>query len=129
MYRDKDQREFARSLRNQPTEAEKRLWHFLRAERLRGHKFGRQAAIGPYIVDFVSFSAKLIVEQSPGKATESRTSRVEYISSPRSRVPPFSGGTPWASFDGYLVADTPLTTARRPNLTPSSAGRATFKPG
>ncbi len=62
MYRDSDQREFARGLRNQPTDAEKRLWHFLRAQKLRGRKFRRQAAIGPYVVDFVCFTDKLIVE-------------------------------------------------------------------
>src|SRR5207344_3113431 len=53
---------FARALRNQPTDAEKRLWHFLRAQKLRGRKFRRQAAIGPYVVDFVCFADKLIVE-------------------------------------------------------------------
>ena len=62
MYRDQEQRDFARGLRNQSTDAEKRLWHFLRAEKLRGYKFRRQAAIGSYVVDFVCFSAKLIVE-------------------------------------------------------------------
>jgi 5-methyltetrahydrofolate--homocysteine methyltransferase len=62
MYRDQDQRDFARALRNEPTSAEKRLWHFLRAGQLRGHKFRRQAAIGPYAVDFVCFWHNLIVE-------------------------------------------------------------------
>lgn len=62
MYRDKNQRDFARSLRNHPTSPEKRLWHFLRAEQLSLHKFRRQAAIGPYIVDFVCFAQKLIIE-------------------------------------------------------------------
>src|SRR5204863_4151265 len=61
MYRDQEQRNFARQLRNQPTDTEKRLWHFLRAGKL-GVKFRRQAAIGAYIVDFVCFSHKLIVE-------------------------------------------------------------------
>ncbi|REK15713.1 MAG: DUF559 domain-containing protein [Planctomycetota bacterium] len=44
----------------QPT-PERRLWHFLRAGKL-GVKFRRQAAIGSYIVDFVCFPKKLIVE-------------------------------------------------------------------
>jgi very-short-patch-repair endonuclease len=61
MYRDQQQRDFARDLRNQPTDAEKRLWHFLRAGKL-GVRFRRQAAIGAYIVDFVCFSHRLIVE-------------------------------------------------------------------
>jgi very-short-patch-repair endonuclease len=61
MYRDQEQRDFARQLRNEATLAETRLWHFLRAGRL-GVKFRRQAAIGAYIVDFVCFSHSLIVE-------------------------------------------------------------------
>jgi very-short-patch-repair endonuclease len=36
--------------------------HFLRAGQLGGHKFRRQAAVGPYVVDFVCFSRKLIIE-------------------------------------------------------------------
>jgi very-short-patch-repair endonuclease len=61
MYRDQEQRDFARDLRNHATPAETRLWHFLRAGRL-GVKFRRQAAIGAYIVDFICFSHHLIVE-------------------------------------------------------------------
>ena len=62
MYRNEDQRNFARNLRNQMTEAEKRLWRFLRAGQLGGYKFRRQVAIGPYVVDFVCLSQKLIIE-------------------------------------------------------------------
>jgi very-short-patch-repair endonuclease len=62
MYRDEDQRNFARHQRNNPTEAEQRLWRHLRANQLAGHKFRRQAALGPYIVDFICFDQKLIVE-------------------------------------------------------------------
>lgn len=62
MYRDPAQRDFARELRNQPIEAERRLWHFLRAGKIHGHKFRRQAAIGPYIVDFVCFAEKFVIE-------------------------------------------------------------------
>ena len=61
MYRNQDQRDFARQLRNDATPAEKRLWHFLRAGKL-GVKFRRQAAIGTYMVDFVCFWRRLIVE-------------------------------------------------------------------
>ena len=61
MYRDKKQRDFARQLRNLPSDAEKRLWYFLRTDKL-GVKFRRQAAIGDYVVDFVCFSHNLIVE-------------------------------------------------------------------
>jgi very-short-patch-repair endonuclease len=62
MYRDADQRDFARRLRNQMTPAEKELWRFLRAAQLDGHKFRRQVAIGPYIVDFACLAMALLVE-------------------------------------------------------------------
>lgn len=61
MYRDREQRDFARELRNHPQPAERRLWFFLRAEKL-GVKFRRQAAIGDYVVDFVCFARGLVVE-------------------------------------------------------------------
>ncbi len=61
MYRDGQQRDFARRLRNHAQEAERSLWHFLRAEQL-GVKFRRQAAIGAYVVDFVCCERQLIVE-------------------------------------------------------------------
>jgi very-short-patch-repair endonuclease len=62
VYRDKEQRDFARALRNDPTNAEKHLWRHLRANQLAGHKFRRQAAVGAYIVDFACFTRKLIIE-------------------------------------------------------------------
>jgi very-short-patch-repair endonuclease len=53
MYRDREQREYARQLRNNATDAERKLWRALRAQQLAGYKFRRQAAIGPYVVDLV----------------------------------------------------------------------------
>ena len=53
---------FARRMRRTSTEAEARLWWNLRAARLRGFKFRRQQPLGDYIVDFVCFERRLIVE-------------------------------------------------------------------
>jgi hypothetical protein len=61
MYRNQEQRDFARELRNNATPAETRSWRYLQAGKL-GVKFRRQAAIGAYIVDFVCLSHRLIVE-------------------------------------------------------------------
>lgn len=61
----------ARKLRNNPTEAEKYLWYILRLENL-GHKFRRQAQIGQYIVDFVCYPKKLIIEVDGGQHSERR---------------------------------------------------------
>ena len=52
----------ARSLRAESTDAEQRLWSQLRARGLMGWKFRRQQPIGPYIVDFVCYEQRLIVE-------------------------------------------------------------------
>lgn len=67
MYRNADQREFARRLRREMTDAERALWNALRCEQLQGLKFRRQAAIGDYVVDFVCFEAKLVIELDGGQ--------------------------------------------------------------
>jgi len=67
------QRQFIKALRHQMTEAENLLWRHLRAHRLGGAKFRRQQPIGPYIVDFVHFGARLVVEVDGGQHNESPT--------------------------------------------------------
>ena len=52
----------AQLLRKTPSEAEKRLWGFLRDRRLKDCKFVRQAPLGPYFADFLCRERKLIVE-------------------------------------------------------------------
>ncbi|MBS0506224.1 MAG: endonuclease domain-containing protein [Proteobacteria bacterium] len=65
------QRDFSKTLRQNMTDAEQLLWRQLRAHRLDGQKFRRQQAIGPYIVDFVHFGARLIVEADGGQHADS----------------------------------------------------------
>ena len=60
-------RQAARTLRTNSTEAERVLWQHLRAARLSGYKFRRQTPLGRYIVDFVCFEARLIVEVDGGQ--------------------------------------------------------------
>ena len=57
----------AKSLRASMTDAERRLWYRLRAHRLNQFKFKRQVAIGKYIVDFVCFERRLIIEADGGQ--------------------------------------------------------------
>ena len=54
--------ERAKRLRRNQTDAEWRLWGTLRARRFAGYKFKRQQPLGPYIVDFVCFEHRLVVE-------------------------------------------------------------------
>jgi very-short-patch-repair endonuclease len=60
----------ARSLRQNATEAEQRLWNHLRGRRLGGYKFVRQKSVGPYIVDFACHSRKLVIELDGGQHDE-----------------------------------------------------------
>jgi very-short-patch-repair endonuclease len=60
----------ARTLRRQATDAEQKLWQYLRSRQLRGYKFRRQQPIGRYIVDFVCFEGKLVIELDGGQHAE-----------------------------------------------------------
>jgi very-short-patch-repair endonuclease len=53
---------YSRSLRDNATDAEKRLWLKLRLRQLNGYQFYRQKVIGDYIVDFFCPQARLIIE-------------------------------------------------------------------
>ena len=57
----------AKTLRKQMTDAERFLWQQLRARRLAGAKFKRQQPIGSYVVDFVCFEARLVIEVDGGQ--------------------------------------------------------------
>ena len=56
----------ARSLRKNPTDAERALWKHLRLHQLGDHKFRRQQPIGHYIVDFVCLEKRLVIELDGG---------------------------------------------------------------
>ena len=62
----------ARRLRANQTEAEERLWHYLRGRRLEGEKFVRQFQIDRYIADFASRTARLAVELDGGQHNAER---------------------------------------------------------
>ena len=60
----------ARKLRKEATDAERLLWKHLRAHRMAGYKFRRQAVIEPYIVDFLCLEARLVIEADGGQHME-----------------------------------------------------------
>jgi very-short-patch-repair endonuclease len=62
------QRKFAQQMRAQPTDAERVLWQRLRHDiALAGSHFRRQALVGPFIVDFASLKAKIVIELDGGQ--------------------------------------------------------------
>ena len=54
-------------LRKQSTVTEQALWRHLRSKSLNNIKFRRQQPIGNYIVDFVCFERKIIIELDGGQ--------------------------------------------------------------
>lgn len=63
--------EYSRELRNQPTDAERFLWRYLRDHQIEGAKFRRQHPIGTYIVDFACLQKKVLIELDGGQHAES----------------------------------------------------------
>jgi very-short-patch-repair endonuclease len=57
------------------TAAEKRIWYCVRDKQL-GVKFRRQQPIGNYVVDFVCFEKKLVIEIDGGEHFESARDKI-----------------------------------------------------
>ncbi len=70
-------RDKARTLRNNPTDAEAVLWSRLKSRQVEGVKFRRQAPLLGFIVDFVSFEKGIVIEVDGGQhALEESKDRV-----------------------------------------------------
>lgn len=65
----------ARSLRRAMTDAEKKLWLALCDRRFAQYKFRRQVPVGPFIVDFVCYDARTIIEVDGGQHSGSESDR------------------------------------------------------
>jgi very-short-patch-repair endonuclease len=55
-------RNFAKRMRREPTDAELAMWRLLRDRRLGRFKFRRQVPFQSFILDFVCFEKRLIIE-------------------------------------------------------------------
>ena len=55
-------RDFVKKMRREPTDAEARMWRLLRDRRLAQFKFRRQVPFQNFILDFVCFEKRLIIE-------------------------------------------------------------------
>ena len=56
-----------KALRKRPTDAEQLLWRHLRLKQMEGFEFRRQQPIDNYIVDFVCFEKRLVIEVDGGQ--------------------------------------------------------------
>jgi len=98
-------RAHARLLRRNSTKAEQIIWRAVRAHRLLGVGFRRQTPIGPYIVDFVSHAAKIVIELDGGQhydsAYEARDARRDkFLRSQGFRVLRFSNHDVMTNLEG-----------------------------
>ena len=99
------QTSFARSLRKNQTDAEKKLWYCLRElNNSKGFKFRRQVPFGYYILDFYCAGEKLVIELDggqhyslEGKLKDQR--RDDYLRSNKLKVLRFS------DYDALLYTD------------------------
>jgi very-short-patch-repair endonuclease len=95
----------SRELRLNATEAERRLWTRLSARQVAQTRFNRQFPIGPFICDFVSRAARLVVEVDGGQhATqqEADTHRSTYLESKGYRVLRFWNNDVIENTDGVV---------------------------
>lgn len=95
----------ARRMRVEMTDAERKLWHAIKAHRLRDFAFRRQVPIGPYIADFVCHQASLIVEVDGGQHSESASDeqRDAWFVDHGFRVVRFWNNDVLTNLDGVLV--------------------------
>jgi very-short-patch-repair endonuclease len=62
----------AKNLRKNLTDSERKLWKYLRAKQFAGLKFRKQEPIGNYIVDFVCYEKRLVIEVDGGQHSQEK---------------------------------------------------------
>lgn len=67
---------YARELRANMTDAERKLWSSLRLRQIGGARFRRQHVIGAYIADFACVEQRLVIELDGGQHLESERDRI-----------------------------------------------------
>ena len=95
----------ARGLRRRSTEAERLLWRHLRSKAFGGLKFRRQEPIGEYIVDFVCYEKRVVVELDGADHAMKRQedqSRGEWLNEQGFEVLRFLNNEVLTNIDGVL---------------------------
>jgi very-short-patch-repair endonuclease len=110
------------------TPAERIIWYAVRAHRLNGAGFRRQVPIGPYIADFVSHAAMLIIEIDGGQhfevARERRDAvRDAYLSGKGFRVLRFDNREVMTNRHGVLTMIAEALGEVAPSLPSPASGR------
>ena len=122
----------AKTLRQNSTDAERKLWTRLRDRQLLGFKFVRQQPIGPYIADFACREADLVVELDGGQHAESArdVERTEALTQHGYQVMRFWNNDVLTNLEGTLQmlaerlnkAPSPGLRFAKPDLSPKGRG-------
>jgi very-short-patch-repair endonuclease len=119
------QREVAHRMRAQPTDAERTLWLRLRHDiNLVGSHLRRQVPIGPFIVDFASRKAKIVIELDGGQhdwQREADAIRTRHIEAAGYRVLRFWNNDVFDNLDGVL-SEIQNTLTPTPDPSPQGGG-------
>jgi very-short-patch-repair endonuclease len=121
-------RELARKLRNNLTDAEKHLWYYLRNKNLEGLKFRRQVILGKYIVDFICFEKRLIIEVDGGQHVDNKQSdivRDAWLESQGFRVLRFWNNEVLENRDGVILKILSVLQPPPPPAPPARGGENT----
>ena len=91
----KNLKQYSRQLRENMTDAERKLWAKIRRKQIKEYQFYRQKPVGDYIVDFYCPRAKLVVEidgsqHLVGETIQYDRIRDDYLSSLGLRVVRFT---------------------------------------
>lgn len=118
----------AKAMRTEMTQPERELWIALRAKRFNGIKVRRQEVIGPYIVDFLIWAHKLVIEVDGDTHVggEQERQRTEWLQSQGYRVLRFTNADVMGSLEGVLEAIA-VALAPLPNPLPH-AGEGFYTP-
>ncbi len=109
----------ARQLRSNTTDAERKLWYLLRANRLEGYKFRRQFPMDTYIADFVCLEQRLVIELDGGQHALAQTydaKRTAYLESQGFQVLRFWNNDVLGNIEGVLEV---ILSALRSPLSPA----------
>jgi very-short-patch-repair endonuclease len=114
----------ARKLRKNSTEAENLLWQKLRNRQLEGFKFRRQQPVGSYILDFVNFEKRIVIEVDGGQHAvlkDKDKKRDDWLKAEGFEVMRFWNNEVFENLDGILqIVRNKLIT---PSPIPSHQGR------
>jgi len=111
----------SRELRANATDAERKLWAQLSARKVAGVRFNTQFPIGPFICDFVSRTAKLVIEIDGGQHDWNATAdlaRTRFIEARGFAVLRFWNNEVLENIEG-VVATIERALADRPSPNPS----------